>query len=207
MNPDNTLEKTLALIAGLGGETDELGDSWKDMTIGEGRSAKDVAKMGINVDDSDYNGAHKATSEVYMHAASAGNGPDQEGYPKAEELKKKFRNPNNIVFKDIRHVVCSGDTNCNWIFVQEDYNVYLCYITDGDYYNLMRIYSTTDLILDVKCSDDGQRVYLLKANPEVLTAANTGPTKTQGSLCVNGVLHAYGSLYANGVPVYNFVII
>jgi hypothetical protein len=121
---------------------------------------------------------YEKSFNYFVYASSAKN----HGEDAAERLNK-----NGIELKGILNVVSSKDERCDFIFMQSNTEVILCYATyDGNKckYNLMRIYTSDTDILDITCTPDGSRVYILVKTRDVLTAANTGSA---------------------GKPAYNFV--
>lgn len=110
-----------------------------------------------------------------------------------EDIDKRMRK-NNIKMNEVKNLVSSKDSEQNFIFLQADHEIYLCYRTDDRLYNMIQIYQTSSPILSIGCDIDGQRVFILKANGVVFTGKNSSSTKRDGN----------GAIVADAQPSFSF---
>ncbi len=103
-----------------------------------------------------------------------------------ENIDKRMRR-NDIRMNEIKNIVSSKDTEQNFIFMQGDYDIYLCYRTEDRMYNMMQIFRSTNPIVSIGCDIDGQRVFFLKANGLIYSARNSSSTKRDGNRAIIAV--------------------
>jgi hypothetical protein len=142
-----------------------------------------------NVDKSEGVIDYKDINIYELYATTIENSGD-------ENIDKRMRRNGINKMNEIKNMVSSKDTEQNFIFLQGDYDVYLCYRSNDKNYNMMQIYRSTNLLLSIGCDIDGQRVFILKTNGLIYSARNSSSTKRDGN----------GAIVADDQPKFNFVL-